>query len=140
MDLQPYPEPEFDVASTTRTANSDSAVYTGAFFPHTTAFTIGRGSFTSNVTNNVYLLQEQSSGISGLLAIISIHGPKTEFQRIRLGGYTGSFFPNATGFSISGGTFTCNVTNNVYNEFSGTVFSSLLPVLMRDEQNSEEFH
>ncbi|KAJ6465816.1 hypothetical protein C8R45DRAFT_1022489 [Mycena sanguinolenta] len=96
MDVQPYPESEFDVALTTQTVNSESAV---AFFPDTSAFAIGRGSFTSNVTNNVYMLQEQSS----------------EFQRIRLG-YTGSFFPNATGFAISGGTFTCNVTNNVYNE------------------------
>ncbi|KAF7357669.1 hypothetical protein MSAN_01363500 [Mycena sanguinolenta] len=32
------------------------------------------------------------------------------------GGSTGAFFPNATGFTISGGVFTCNVINNVYHE------------------------
>ncbi|KAJ7821213.1 hypothetical protein B0H14DRAFT_1335916 [Mycena olivaceomarginata] len=29
--------------------------------------------------------------------------------------YPGTFFPHATGFTIDGGVFTSNVTNNVYN-------------------------
>ncbi|KAF7373705.1 hypothetical protein MSAN_00581500 [Mycena sanguinolenta] len=117
MDPQPHSEPELDVVSTTRVTNLKSAVLAGAFFPHATGLTIDGGAFTSNVINNVYSWpQEQSSGIS-FLVIISLHGrPKVEIQRIRLSGYTGSFFPNATAFTINGGVFTCNVTNNVYDE------------------------
>ncbi|KAF7373717.1 hypothetical protein MSAN_00582700 [Mycena sanguinolenta] len=98
MHLQPHCESEFNVASTTRTTDSESAVHAGAFFPDATGLIIGGGAFTSNVINNIYNWpQEQSS---------EIH---------KMGEYTGAFFPHAAGLTIGGGVFACNVTN-VYNE------------------------
>ncbi|KAJ6465835.1 hypothetical protein C8R45DRAFT_493081 [Mycena sanguinolenta] len=67
MDLQPHSEPELNIVATTETTASESAVYTGAFFPNATGFTISGGVFTCNVINNLRL--EQSS----------------EFRRITLG-------------------------------------------------------
>ncbi|KAJ7748723.1 hypothetical protein B0H14DRAFT_2983323, partial [Mycena olivaceomarginata] len=75
MALQPHPEPEFTVVSTTN--NAGSAPYSGAFFPGAAGFTIGGGDFTSNFTNNVYnpprnnqlllkeILMDDGSGVVG---------------------------------------------------------------------------
>ncbi|KAJ7871825.1 hypothetical protein B0H14DRAFT_3131718 [Mycena olivaceomarginata] len=52
MALQSHSEVEFTAVSTTN--NAGSAPYSGAFFLGAAGFTIGRGDFTSNVTNNVY--------------------------------------------------------------------------------------
>ncbi|KAJ6465855.1 hypothetical protein C8R45DRAFT_493369 [Mycena sanguinolenta] len=56
MDLQSHSEPELNIMATTQTA-SESAVYTGAFFPNATRFTISGGVFTCNVINNLPLEQ-----------------------------------------------------------------------------------